>query len=106
MEQVQEKEIESSVWKGSSYTAGTTAKEIEKRWGIEESKKYQPAQNCFTYKGWRERGYQVKKGEKGIKSITFIKGTKKDKKTGKIEDASYPKNVTLFYYLQVEKIKL
>jgi len=76
--------------------------QIAERWGEEEAEKYNPLQNCFTYGEWQRRGYQVRKGEKSLKSITVVKG-KEDEKTGKSK--SYPKTVSLFYYLQVDKIE-
>jgi hypothetical protein len=92
-----------SEWKGSVDTARSIAQQIGNRWGEEEVKKYDPLTNCFTYNGWKERGFQVKKGEKGMRSVTFVEGTKKDK-TGKESNFSYPRSITLFYEKQVEKI--
>ena len=61
-----------SQWKGSSATANMVAGQIRQRWGEEAAKAYQPLVNCFTFRGWLERGYRVKKGEKSIQSITFV----------------------------------
>jgi hypothetical protein len=95
-----------SVWKGSTRTAGMIAHEIAARWGEEEVKKYDPDLNCFTFRGWQERGYRVKKGEKALRSFTFIPGleeTKKEDGTTKHTARGYLKGVCLFYILQVEK---
>jgi hypothetical protein len=86
-----------SNWQGSLTTASIVMSEIAMRWGESEAFKYHPGKNCFTYRGWKQRGYQVQKGEKAIKSITFIE----DEETEEI----YPKNVYLFYKKQVKKIK-
>lgn len=93
-----------SNWQGSLATAKMVAEEISNRWGEEEVKVYDPAKNCFTYQGWKQRGFQVRRGEKGIKSITFIREDGTNAKTGEIEVRSYPKRVTLFYKTQVDRI--
>ena len=98
------KEILMSEWKGSANTASMVAHEIASRWCDEEVKNYNPRENCFTFQTWKKKGYKVKKGEKGIRSITFISGDVKNKKTGEVKDGQFPKTVVLFYHLQVEKI--
>ena|SRR5258708_32630928 len=93
-------------WKGSIFNAQSVAKELIKRYGPEEVKNYDPLQNCFTFKKWMEKGYQVKKGEKSIRITTFIHKVTTNEKTGeKMVIQTYPKTVCLFYYLQVEKTK-
>lgn len=89
-----------SNYSGSAITAQTVALEIEKRWGRTEVEKYDPFSNCLTYRRWAELDYRVKKGEKAIRSKTFVE--KKDELGNTIK--KYPKTVCLFYYLQVEKI--
>lgn len=37
-----------------------------------------PRENVFTYDAWQALGRQVRKGEKGVKVVTIIAGTKKD----------------------------
>lgn len=91
------------LWRGSTMTARMVAVQIAKRWGEEEVKNYNPSKNCLTYNTWKARGYQVKKGEHGLKSITFIPGIKKDMKGNDVEYC-YPKDVTLFYEKQVYKV--
>ena len=91
-----------SEWKGSLRTARAVAVEIGQRWGEDEVRNYDPEKNCFTFRKWNELGYSVKKGEKSIRSCTFIPGTETDS-DGKEHDRSYPKTVHLFYYLQVNK---
>jgi hypothetical protein len=63
--------------------------------------------NCFTIQTWNKLGYRVKKGEKAIRSITYVEATNH---TGEADDAeeeadvvTYPKTVYLFYRTQVEK---
>ncbi len=89
-----------SNWTGSETTSSLVRKQIANRFGEEEAKKYDPQQNCLTFKKWLENGYKVKKGEKAIKS--FIVVEKKNEK-GEVTD-KYPKQINLFYLSQVEKI--
>src|SRR2546421_1721082 len=95
-----------AVWRGSLKTASVVKSQIAERWGEEEAEKYDPETNCFTFNTWRQKGYMVRKGEKALRSYTFIQ----EKEVGMVEGqaqeqvlASHPKQVCLFYYLQVEK---
>jgi hypothetical protein len=94
-------------WKGSVKTADAVREEIAKRWGEEEAAKYDPLTNCFTLKTWNKLGYRVKKGEKAIRSLTYVEA--KDQEENEETDGEeqevqkYPKTVYLFYRLQVEK---
>ena len=90
-------------WKGSTLTMAMVANQIAERWGDKAVEDYDPEENCFTYNKWKRLGYQVKKGEKGLRSITYIKLMKVDKKTKKEEEVLRPRTVVLFYKLQVEK---
>lgn len=90
-----------SVYKGSEVTRTQVHKEIAKRYGEEEAANYDPKVNCFTLNRWDQMGMRVKKGEKGIKSITFWKFDRITK-FGKTTEL-YPRTITLFYHLQVEK---
>ena len=88
-----------SQWKGSIATMSMVANQILERFGQEAVEKYDPQKNCFTYRAWQERGYQVKKGEKSLKSITFIE--EKDSVGNVIR--KHPRNVNLFFESQVDK---
>jgi antirestriction protein ArdC len=91
-------------WRGSENTAATVKQEIAERWGEEEAERYNPKENCFTFKTWEALGYRVKKGEKAIRSITYIEVKDKNAQEGKEpEIRKYPKTVYLFYIKQVEK---
>ena len=62
--------------------------------------------NCFTFKTWLAKGYVVKKGEKAMRSMTFIeKRSDTTQKGKKPEITKYPKTVYLFYEKQVKKRK-
>lgn len=86
-------------WTGSEKTAKKVQGEIEQRWGKKAAALYDPEKNCRTYMGWQMIGYQVKKGEKSIRSYTMIK--KENKETG--EKIEFIKPCHLFYIKQVEK---
>jgi antirestriction protein ArdC len=91
-------------WKGSVNTAEQVREEIARRYGEEEAKNYDPQVNCFTLPTWNKLGFKVRKGEKSIRSMTFIEKEDKDTKEGEqIEKRTYPKTVSLFYIKQVEK---
>jgi hypothetical protein len=88
-----------SNWTGSEHTSDLVRKQIAQRWGEDEAKRYNPFENCFTFKGWLKNGYVVRKGETAIRSFIFIE--KKDKKTGAVIEKR-PKTIYLFYEKQVE----
>src|SRR5437764_6402357 len=91
-------------WKGSVNTADQVRKEIARRYGEKEAKNYDPQVNCFTLPTWNKLGFKVRKGEKAIRSMTFLE--KEDQPTQEGEQSEvhkYPKTVYLFYVKQVEK---
>jgi hypothetical protein len=92
-------------WCGSEKTADAVREEIAKRWGDEEAKRYDPLTNCFTIQTWNKLGYRVKKGEKAIRSITYVEGTDQteDADEEEADVRKYRKTVYLFYRTQVEK---
>jgi antirestriction protein ArdC len=61
--------------------------------------------NCFTIQTWNQLGYRVKKGEKAIRSITYVEGTDQteDDDGEEADVRKYRKTVYLFYRTQVEK---
>lgn len=87
-----------SNYSGSQRTALLVRKEIEKRWGKKVAKEYDPFSNCLTFNQWSNIGFKIKRGEKSIRSVTFLE--KKDEFGNKIK--TYPKTVHLFFYNQVE----
>lgn len=91
-----------SGYSGSTATFELVSDEIRKRWGEAEAKKYDPYTNALTFTKWALLGYRVKKGERAIRSITFIESKNPDGSVTK----RYKKSVCLFYYLQVEKVNV
>jgi hypothetical protein len=95
-------------WRGSAKTADAVREEIARRWGDEEAKQYDPLTNCFTLQTWNKLGYRVKKGEKAIRSITYVEAKDQAEEADNDGDEgtdvrTYPKTVYLFYRTQVEK---
>lgn len=87
-----------STWTGSSDTSELVKKQIFDRWGDEEAKRYNPNVNCLTFGQWKRYGYNIKKGEKALRSYTFVEA--KDKKTKEIRKIR--KTICLFCERQVE----
>jgi hypothetical protein len=94
-------------WRGSAKTADAVREEIARRWGDQEAAKYDPLTNCFTIGTWNQLGYRVKKGEKAIRSITYVEGTDQtqnaDDEDAEQDVRTFRKTVYLFYQTQVEK---
>lgn len=88
-----------SGYTGSETTYDMVASEIERRWGEEEVEKYDAERNCLTFSRWLSLGYAPRKGERAIRSVTFVE--KKDAEGNVIK--TIPRTVFLFYYKQVEK---
>ena len=59
----------------------------------------EPRVNVFTYHAWRAKGRQVRKGEKGIRVVTFIPTT--DKATGETT-GKRPWSATVFHVTQTD----
>jgi hypothetical protein len=57
-----------------------------------------PRTNVFTYNAWKALGRQVRKGEKGVRCLTFISTT--DKTTG--ESRRRPWHTTVFHVSQTD----
>jgi antirestriction protein ArdC len=66
-----------------------------------------PRENIFTFNAWKALGRSVKKGEHGVKVVTFIdgKGRVVDEATGeKQETRAYRRTTTVFHISQTEPI--
>ena len=86
---------------GSTTTRDMVSAEIERRWGKAEVKRYDPERNCLTFARWASLNFSVKRGEKCIRSSTFIEHSDAEGKVIK----TIPRPVFLFYYRQVEPRK-
>ena len=74
--------------------------------GIPESE-IRPRENVFTYDAWYAQGRYVRKGEHGVKVLTFIECESKeaDVETGEKRSFRRPWTTTVFHVSQTEPIK-
>jgi|SRR3989338_2869396 len=89
-----------SPYTGSVSTYNLVAAQIKEKWGESEVKNYDPYRNALTFKSWVKLGYKVKKGERALRSVTFVEV--KDTQGNIVK--RFPRKVFLFYYRQVEKL--
>ena len=72
--------------------------------GIPESE-IKPRENVFTYNAWRALGRQVRRGEHGVKVVTFIDCQKRDEETGQLKERfRRPSSTTVFHISQTDEI--
>lgn len=71
--------------------------------GIPEQE-IRPRENVFTYNAWRALGRQVRKGEHGVRCVTFVPMEHTDKKTGEKESSRRPWTTTVFHVTQTDAI--
>lgn len=90
-----------SGYMGSETTRDMVAAEIVARWGQDEVENYDPERNCLTFATWLSQGFVPRKGQKAIRSVTFIE--KKDAE-GKVMQR-IKRMVFLFYYKQVQPVE-
>ena len=66
-----------------------------------------PRENVFTYNAWRAKGRQVRKGEHGVKVVTWItcKSKEIDRDTGEAKTYKRQKGVTVFHISQTDSIQ-
>lgn len=60
-----------------------------------------PRENVFTYRAWKALGRQVRKGEHGVRVLTFIP-TERKKDDGSVETGKRPWTSTVFHVSQTE----
>ena len=73
--------------------------------GIPESE-IKPRENVFTFEAWKALGRYVRKGEHGVKVVTFIETKSKevDQDTGEAKIIRRPWTTTVFHISQTEPI--
>ena len=73
--------------------------------GIPESEIH-PRENVFTFEAWKALGRYVRKGEHGVKVVTFIETKSKevDQDTGKPKFIRRPWSTTVFHVSQTEAL--
>ena len=67
--------------------------------GIPQSE-IKPRENVFTFAAWKALGRHVRKGQHGVKVLTFISTTKEDKETGEKVTRRRPWSTTVFHISQ------
>lgn len=88
-----------SPWRGSEKTAEDVREQLRERYGDEVANEFSAAEDAMPLLSWARFGYRVRKGEKALKSITFVE-IKNDK--GEVEK-KIKRVVNIFHRLQVEK---
>ncbi len=73
--------------------------------GIPESEIH-PRENVFTFEAWKALGRYVRKGEHGVKVVTFIETKSKevDQDTGEPKFIRRPWSTTVFHVSQTEAL--
>ena len=73
--------------------------------GIPEAE-IKPRENVFTYQAWRALGRQVRRGEHGVKVVTFIEGKSReiDQDTGEAKRIRRPWTTTVFHISQTDPL--
>jgi|SRR5271167_5273348 len=74
--------------------------------GIPESE-IKPRENVFTFDAWKALGRYVRKGEHGVKVVTFIdcRSKETDPDTGERKVSRRPWTTTVFHISQTDPIK-
>lgn len=62
----------------------------------------EPRVNIFTYRAWRAKGRQVRKGEHGVQIQTWIPVDSVDKETEEVTHRTMPKRATVFHVSQTD----
>ena len=89
-----------SPYRGSETTYEMVKEQIEARWGEECAEEFDPHTDAMPFSSWLAQGYVVKKGQKALKSVTFVEvKDENDKVVKKIRQT-----VNLFHKRQVEKM--
>jgi antirestriction factor ArdC-like protein len=69
--------------------------------GIPEDQ-IKPRENVFTFNAWKALGRYVRKGEHGVRILTFIETKHEDKETGEVKVSRRPWSSTVFHVSQTE----
>lgn len=63
-----------------------------------------PRENVFTYQAWRALGRQVRRGEHGVKVVTFVEMARENRETGEKQSFRRPWTTTVFHISQTDVI--
>lgn len=93
-------ELIKSPWRGSEKSADHVRNELRTRFGDKVADEYNPAYDCAPYSTWAAAGLKIKKGQRAIKSVTFIDV---EDEHGEIQ-RKVRRTVNLFHRCQLEKV--
>lgn len=65
----------------------------------------EPRSNVFTFAAWKALGRSVKKGEHGVKVVTFVPMNRTDKDSGEVISFKAPRTTTVFHVSQTKEIE-
>jgi hypothetical protein len=71
--------------------------------GIPESE-IKPRENVFTFDAWKALGRVVRRGEHGVRIVTFIDCSTEDKQTGEKASFRRPWRTTVFHVSQTDPL--
>ena len=65
----------------------------------------QPRENIFTYRAWRAKGRQVRRGEHGVKVVSYRPVDRKVERDGRevVETKLHPCGATVFHISQTDE---
>lgn len=64
-----------------------------------------PRVNVFTFNAWKALGRTVKKGEHGVRVLTFVPCEKKDEETGETSEFLRSRTTTVFHVSQTKEME-
>ncbi len=99
MKKVQE--ILKSPWRGSEKTFEMVQEQLRQKYGDDVADNFDATRDAMPFVSWAGYGYHVRKGERALKSITFVE-VKNDK--GEVEK-KIRRVVNLFHRKQVSPMK-
>ncbi len=88
-----------SPYRGSERTYEMVRQQIQERWGKECAETFNPRTDAMPISSWMMHGFVVKKGQKALKSITYL--DVKDKDDNEVRKVR--RTVNLFHKRQVER---
>lgn len=89
-----------SPYRGSEKTYAMVKEQVRERWGEKCAEEFDPHCDAMPYASWIAYGYQVRKGETSLKSITYLDVTDEE---GRVAQ-KVRRNVNLFHKNQVERV--
>lgn len=89
-----------SPYKGSDKTYEMVKEQIRERWGEDLAEEFDPYTDAMPLVSWTAYGYRIRKGEKALKSVTYIEV--KDEKGDVVRKVQ--RTVNLFHHCQVLKV--